>query len=428
MIQEAGPPPLRVERALRLLPDVDALAPLRAFLVSNSRVLPSAEPYHTVGKRYLPSRDLKWLVSKAVAQVVGHLAVLYQAAVEALECEERGDLTGAVRAFVRAGEREAGVGREGQAYEWYDHALRLAEELRDRRPEIDTLRHLGRLQATRGAFEEAARFHQRSLALAEAELDHGSAALACQGLGEVAQLQETWQGAVSWYTRGLKYAENDRQLTAYLYLGLGDVARSRGEQDVAADWLRRALELFQELGRAEGIVRSLNAWGLLEALRQRYAEALAYYREALARLPGAGRDAGLEMAIRLNICQLFLDSGRLPDAEDEIRRAEELAIARNLTRPLARLYVVMGKVRGRMGDDSGFVFFEKAVELCRGMEESPRLEAEIYLEYGRFRRELGDWEESRAYLERAREILETLGDGSAVSRVDSELGQQHFSG
>ena len=333
-----------------------------------------------------------------------------------------------MRAFVRAGEREEGVGREGQAYEWYDHALRLAEELRDRRPEIDTLRHLGRLQATRGAFEEAARFHQRSLALAEAELDHGSAALACQGLGEVAQLQETWQGAVSWYTRGLKYAENDRQLTAYLYLGLGDVARSRGEQDVAADWLRRALELFQELGRAEGIVRSLNAWGLLEALRQRYAEALAYYREALARLPGAGRDAGLEMAIRLNICQLFLDSGRLPDAEDEIRRAEELAIARNLTRPLARLYVVMGKVRGRMGDDSGFVFFEKAVELCRGMEESPRLEAEIYLEYGRFRRELGDWEESRAYLERAREILETLGDGSAVSRVDSELGQQHFSG
>ena len=62
------------------------------------------------------------------------------------------------------------------------------------------------------------------------------------------------------------------------------------------------------------------------------------------------------------------------------------------------------------------------------MEESPRLEAEIYLEYGRFRRELGDWEESRAYLERAREILETLGDGSAVNRVDSELGQLHFSG
>jgi hypothetical protein len=81
----------------------------------------------------------------------------------------------------------------------------------------------------------------------------------------------------------------------------------------------------------------------------------------------------------------------------------------------------MGKLRGRQGDEQGFVFFEKAIELCQGTEPSPRLEAEVYREYGLFRSELGDKDEGLAYLARAREILETLDhDGltQAVNRSD----------
>src|SRR5262245_32220296 len=98
-------PSLRVEQALRLLPDVDALAPLRAFLISSSRLQASAQPYQTVGKRYVNSTDLKELVPQAIAQVTEHLAALYEAAVDALEAEERADMAGTVRAFLRAGRR-----------------------------------------------------------------------------------------------------------------------------------------------------------------------------------------------------------------------------------------------------------------------------------------------------------------------------------
>jgi tetratricopeptide (TPR) repeat protein len=419
-----GPPPaLRVEQALRLLPDVDALAPLRALLVSRSRARPSEEEYRTVGKRFVQPTDLGDLVPRAVARVSEHLAALYQAAVAALEADQRDDLPTAVRALLRAGGLEEGVGRDTPARAWYEHALGLAEGLRDRRPEIETLRHLGHLEATRGRFEDAARRYQRSLALAEAELDDESTARACLGLGGVAQVQGQWQGAAAWYTRGLRHAAAVRGLTAELHFGLGDLARMRGQSDVAEDHLRRAQAIFEDVENVDGAARVLNAWGALEAGRERRAEALRCLLEALARLQGTRRNAPLEMTIRLNLARRYLEWGRLPDAEDEIRIAEEIAIVYNLTRPLAHLYVVLGMVRTRQVDDTGFVFFEKAIELCRGEEPFPRLEAEVYVEYAMFRRALGEPDEARGCLERAREILDAVGDRSLLSRIDAELTQ-----
>ena len=59
-------PPLRVEQALRLLPDVDALVPLRGFLISRSQARPSVEPHGTVGKRTVQPSDLKEFIHQAI--------------------------------------------------------------------------------------------------------------------------------------------------------------------------------------------------------------------------------------------------------------------------------------------------------------------------------------------------------------------------
>jgi tetratricopeptide (TPR) repeat protein len=418
-----GPRSLRVEQALQLLPDIDALLPLRAFVVRSSRDPAPEEPYRTVGKRFIQSQALKEFVPRAVARASEHLTALYRSAVDALEAEENGDMPGVVRCLLTAGEEEERVGRPTQARAWYEHALRVAEGLRERRPEIHTLRHLGHLEEVASRNEGAARFYQRSLVLAEGELDSHSAARACQGLGDVAQAQGKWQGASSWYTRGMQYVESDLRLKAALQLALGEVARAKGQLDGAEELFQQALAWFDQLGDGEGAARVLNAWGILEGLRVHHVEALARFSEALAKLRDTEGAPALEMEIRLNVCELHLEWGRLPDAEDEIRRAEELAIERNLVRQLARLYVVMGKVRGRQRDESGFVFFEKAIELCRGQEPWPRLEAEVYLEYALFRKDLGDNDECRAYLERAHEVFEAVGDGSELARVDGELAR-----
>ena len=423
-MNHTSPPPLRVEQALRLLPDVDALAPLRGFLISRSQARPTGvEPHGTVGKRTVQPGELREFVPEAVEAVKEHLSALFTAAVEALEAEQTGDMNGVVRALLPAGKREETVGRYTQARTWYDQALRVAEGLRDRRPEIETLRHLGHLETLRGQFEPGARLFSRSFYLADAEMDQAGAALACQGLGEVALAQARWQGAEAWYNKGLSYAEDDQVRTGYLQLGLGEVARCRGLLEIAAERLGRARELFEKAAHPQGTIVTLNAWGQLEGDLGRNNEAVASWHDALAELYRSGGDPRLEMSIRLNLCKLYLEWGRLAEAEDEVRKAEDLAIVHNFTESLARVYVIMGKLRGKQNDETGWVFFENAIQLCQGTTPLPRLEADIYRDYAQFRNDLGEREEAIGYLSRAREILEVLKDDSNLVKVEYELQQ-----
>lgn len=422
------PQPLRVEQALRLLPDVEDLAPLRGFVVSLSssrspEAWAAAEPNRTIGKRTLDPTALRARVPQVLNRVTGRVAVLYDAAVDALESEQSGDYSQAVRALVRAGEYEEQGVRYSQAHAWYRQALGIAEQLRDRQPEMEALCHLGRLEASRGYLDEGARAFQRSLALAEAESDNEHAAGACKGLGDVLFAQSQWAGAEAWFTRGLQYAKSNRSLASSLTLGLGQTAQRRGEVDVAVERMGRALESFEAVGDTGGIIRTLLARGLMDAAQGKASQALATYREALSRLPVADPDPVLELSVRLRLAELYIDLGRLPDAEDETRRAEDLAIMHHQPRWLARVYVIMGKLRGRQGDENGFVFFEQAIELCRSGEPARRLEADVYREYAGFRTTMGDRHEARAYLERARELVEPFGDDVALERIDQELRQ-----
>ena len=69
MTREFASSPMRVEKVLRLLPEVDAMAPLRTLLVSTSRTEGAAEPHLTVGKRIVQSSDLIDLVPRALQRV-----------------------------------------------------------------------------------------------------------------------------------------------------------------------------------------------------------------------------------------------------------------------------------------------------------------------------------------------------------------------
>ena len=404
---------LRVEQALRLLPESAIVEPLRAMLVASSRSERAAwigKPCETVGKRLLDAFELRARVPSAVQRISEHLIALYGAAVDALEAEQQGDMAESVRALLRAGELEEGAGRRVQAQQWYLAALAIAEELRDRGPEIRALQHVGRVENASGHLERAARSFQRSLALAEAELDAEGAAYACHGLGEVARARSQWAGAESWFARGLNHAAGDPLLAARLTSAIGETALVRGDEALAGERLLSARAAFESAGDQEGLIRALQAEARLAARQGRTDDALAALSAALDRLGDAPLAARLEIEIRLLSGELLLDAGRVPAAEDELRRGEELAIARDLPHLLARLYVDLGKARAARGDEDGFVFFEKALDLCGGSEPAPRIAADVWRNYADFWNSLGQPEEARACAERLRALLERLDD------------------
>ena len=423
-----GPPPVRVEKALALMPELEVLEPLRALLVSIARpdeatVWSSSGPYLTLGKRGVHPDELRRRMPQAFHRVTEHLQALFKAYVEALECQQRSDAPGVVAALLRAGRLEEDVGRYTQGRTWYEVALGVAEALQDRRPEVEALRALGYVCLALGEYPAGARHFQRSLALAEAEFDQAGATAASEGLGEVALAQGQWGGAQAWYSRGLRLAEaaSDAPRVGRLERQLGVLARKQRDLAAAGDLLRRARERFEAAGLADEMARVLNEQGQLDAQLGRYTAASAAYREALAWAQRAPRDSGLELSIRLNLAELDLEAGRLLEAEAELRRAEQAAIAGNGIRRLAHVYMLMGRLRGAQADETGFVFFEQAIELVRALPGSVVTEAQVYLAYGLFRSRLGQQDEARAYLQRARELFDSLGETVERERVDEEL-------
>ncbi len=274
-----------------------------------------------------------------------------------------------------------------------------------------------------GEYAAGARHFQRSLALAEAEFDQAGATAASEGLGDVALAQGQWGGAQAWYSRGLRLAEaaGDAPRAGRLERQLGVLARKQSDLAAAGDYLRRARERFEAAGLADEMASVLNEQGLLDAQLGRHTAASAAYREALAWAQRAPRDARLELSIRLNLAELDLEAGRLLEAEAELRRAEQVAIGGHVIRTLAQIYTLMGRLRGAQGDETGFVFFEQAIELAKAVERSVATEAQVYHAYGLFRSRLGQQDEARAYLERARELFDSLGEAVERERVEAEL-------
>lgn len=419
---------MKVEQALRLLPALEALAPLRALLLSLSRAdeqtrWASAGRYLTVSKHAVEAEELRDHLDGLLRQVTGHLREMYENAVEAIDAQGRGDTAAAIAALRRGGDLELRIGRLKQAEAWYEAGLDLAVSLSDRGPELELLRALGALCLTLGRYHEAARHCQRSLALAEAEFNEGAAAAACEELGNVHRAMGEMVGARAWYERGLGPNGTAGVRGGWLLLRLGELARGRGDLVAAADLLDRARARMEAATDAAGMAQTLSAQGQVHIARGNLTAAFATYREALAWARRGPEPANLEVDIRMRLAELASDSGRWLEAEADLRHAEQAALTHGLPHRLVEIYTLLGRLSGRAREETGFVFFEQALELCRALELDARHVADVCVDYGQFHGDLGNLDASRAYLERAGETYRANGQTAGVERVQAEMSR-----
>jgi tetratricopeptide (TPR) repeat protein len=419
---------VRVEQALRLLPGLDALWPLRSLLLASGQTTEQhqwsgARAYLTVGKYDVQIPALRRALAPALHGITAHLEQLYTAYTDALECMEGNERPRAVQRLVEAGDIERDTGRLVEAGAWYAVALHVAEELQDRRPEVVSLLALARLNKFLGAYEESARQYQRALALARAEFDPPGAIEACVGLGGVQVALGEWLGAQAWYARALRLAESagSADAIARIHHATGEFLRLRGDYALAEAELRAARTAYETLGNTHELARVLCTVGLLDADMGMPSRAAGEFLEALAWLRTDDRAVGLEVFVRYNFAKLHVDAGRFVEAEDEIRRAEDLAIANSLLGRLAELYDLLGTARGLQRDDTGFVFFEQAIALVGMLPRSQLLEAQIYHDYGVFMTRLDRRDEARAYLTHAHKLFESLGASGMLQSVEAAL-------
>lgn len=420
--------PFRVERALQLLPAVEAMEPLRILLLSMgepdaARLWSSAGPYQTVGKRGVDVAALRGRVEHLVPRVTEHITRLYDAWLRALQAWHAGDGAAAAIALAEAGDAERATRRKRQAIAWYEVAFRLAAELADRGPEIVVLGKLGDIHIAIGNAADAARYFQRLLVLAEAGFDHDTVILACHGLGRTAIARQHWEGAVAWCMRGLRHAAGgDYPLrTAQLEASLALASWHQGNIDEAQQRLRHARDVCEIIDAPEEMARVLGTRGQVELGLGKSAAAVASLREALAWTRRPNVSAALRVDTSIALAEAHVAAGNASEAERELRSAEQLAVEGRLTDRLVDVYVAMGRLCAARDDETGFVFFEQAVALCMLTSTGHALEARVFEEYGLFRQHFNQRDDAQAHFERAVALFESAGDEVSINRLRQEL-------
>jgi tetratricopeptide (TPR) repeat protein len=422
---------VKVDDALRILPDVEAVSPMRSVLLSIARLAgggwDSGAPYLTIGRRHIAPDELRRHIALLLPRVRDHLASLWDGYVTALECLEANRAADAVASLLANGQAEQGAGRPAQARKWFEAACTVAAAIPERRPELDALLARGQQLLYLGFYEDSARDYQRALALAESEFAHEAAVSAAKGLGDVAVERGAWAGARAWYARAARLADTAHNpvWTARVHHARAELARRAGDTASAREALHMAREIAERAADAHEMARILATQGMNDAQAGLHARASSALLEALAWSRRAEPDNGLVTFIHMQMARVFLGQRRFLEAEHELRQAEAIAIAGAQVRRLAQVYSTFGDLRGRQGDETGFVFFEQALALSRSLERWPIVEAHVLHEYAHFKQTFGYAEEAAAYLEQARRIFTELGATADVELVQMEMRAAH---
>lgn len=417
-----------VEELLALVPELDDLELLRlrvirAAVPDPGRAWDSSSAYTTVDKRIVSADDVERSIGEAEESLRQYVTSLYEGLRPVFRAYYEGRDSDSADLLVQLGERMEASGRLKGARQCYRSALTLALPLIEKGPQILALRRIARVAVALADFQEAAQYYDRSAQLARDDGDLRGELVARTGTANVL----VWQGR--WPEAELKYREalaligtvepvEFAQELVPLFYNLGMLATRMARLDEAEEWLGRAFQLAENGGSAVDLAACHINLAQLREKQGRFEEAHAAYDQARA-LPVP---PAILSAIASDLADLSIRDGHVSQAEEWGRVAEEHAIAAGSAYILGRMYQGRGNIARARGDEDGFTFYEKALEISRE-KGYPYLEAETLADYAELRRQSGGVEEASAYLERARDIFNELGAVRDVARVQSALSE-----
>lgn len=415
---------LKIDAALKAIPETDDLAPLREALLSASRAdgglaWGSAGDYPALSTRLADPAALDNQIEALAERVRRRVEGVMRHTVRALAALERGDAAEAARHLLAAGEVEEGERRLDQARTFYERALEIGRKPRDRRGEGLALRRLGRVARGMGQWELAARRYQESFGVSVAQRDEPGAVVACQGMGNVHVDQSRWSEARAWYLRGVERCPPRPPSAEYVHLcvGLSVVERRLGDLDAAAEWLARGEAAAAGLG--DGLMAYADhAWGRLHLARGEAQEAESAFRRAL----GRELDPAFRVAVMAGLSEPLLRQGRTREAWAVARDAEALALHSRAVAKLPDVYRAMGDAAAERGDTEAFLFYEQALEVCRDHGLPAFEAAATQHHYGRLEARRGDPEAAVARLREAYRLYGEVGARMEADEVAGELG------
>ncbi|MGD9711466.1 MAG: tetratricopeptide repeat protein [Thermomicrobiales bacterium] len=183
----------------------------------------------------------------------------------------------------------------------------------------------GHLARALGRYEQAARFHEQSLALYHHLSNVRGAALALNNLGVIAQFQQEYARAAEYHQESLRLFRiaNDPAGAAVALVTLGTMAKLRGDYEEAFRLCEESVAQFRHLGDHHGVASALSNLGNVAWASDQPERAAACYQEAVALFRELGDRRELAAALR-NLATAARDDGDNHQARMQARESLQL--------------------------------------------------------------------------------------------------------
>jgi CHAT domain-containing protein/Flp pilus assembly protein TadD len=288
-------------------------------------------------------------------------------------------------------------------------AVKLWQQVGDRRGEAGTLIGIGVVYRDLGDKQQALTYYNQALPLYSAVGDRGGEANTLNNIGVVYRDLGDKQQALTYYNQALplKRAVGDRRGEAGTLNNIGLVYSDLGEQQQALTYYNQALPLKRAVGDRGGEANTLNNIGNVYSALGEQQQALTYYNQALPLRRAVG-DRGGEADTLMDIGTVYSALGEQQQALTYYNQALPLYRAVGDRRGEATTLNNIGLVYSNLGEQQqALTYYNQALPLRRAVRDRGG-EANTLGNIARVERQQGNLTAALTRIDEAIKIVEDL--------------------
>ena len=257
-----------------------------------------------------------------------------------------------------------------KALDYFDKALTIAKEIKDKGGEIIDLGNLGNVYSNLGELRKAIEYHERALVIAIEIGDRKGEERGLGSLGNVYSNLGELRKAIEYHERALVIAKEigDKRGEGSILGNLGNTFARLGELRKSIEYHERALVIAKEIGDKQGEERGLGNLGNVYSNLGELRKAVEYHERALVIAKEIGDKRG-EGSILGNLGNTFARLGELRKSIEYHERA--LVIAKEIGDKQGE-----GSILGNLGlsyamldkPDKGLAFLNEGFLILKSIE------------------------------------------------------------